>query len=58
MKKIKEILCKIFGHSFNPILFCMFEIEMKAVNVSDLEPEISCLRCGKIFKYSLKDIKR
>ena len=50
MKKIKRLICKIFGHSFNPIKFCMFEIEMKAINSNQLQPKIQCGRCKKVWR--------
>ena len=49
--KISEYICKLLGHSFDPLLWCMFEIEMKAINRDALKPEIKCRRCKALFQY-------
>ena len=56
-KKIKEIICKIFGHNVNSVELFMFEIECKATNARHLDPKISCKRCGKTWKLYAKNQK-
>ena len=45
--KIAKWICKIFNHKFDLIDVTMFKIELSALNTDQLNPKITCKRCGK-----------
>lgn len=49
MKKVKDWICKTFGHSFDNVEEVMFRIQIDAINAKNLKPELKCKRCKAIF---------
>ena len=42
--------CRLLGHKFDTMDSLMFEIECSALNADELDPRISCVRCGNVFR--------
>lgn len=46
MKMIRELICKIFGHSFDLVELTMAHIKRDAINAHQFEPnEVRCKIC-------------
>lgn len=50
VQRIKEYICKIFGHSFDDIEMIMFKIKVTALNSERLDKSIKCKRCGFVYR--------
>lgn len=42
-----KIFCKWFGHKYDDVELTVFGIQCDALNSTQLEARISCLRCGR-----------
>jgi hypothetical protein len=47
MKRLKAWLCHRFGHRYDNLDLCVFTIKAYALNAADLNPSITCTRCGE-----------
>jgi len=55
IQKIKEFLCRKFGHDFNSVDMCFFRIQMDSIRLGDkVKPSIKCQRCNREWKYNSK----
>jgi hypothetical protein len=44
---LKAWLCHRFGHRYDNLDLCVFTIKAYALNAADLNPSITCTRCGE-----------
>ena len=51
MKKIRELICKIFGHNFDLVELTIAHIERDAINAHELHPEVFCKTCCQWFDF-------
>jgi hypothetical protein len=61
MKRLRKLICRIFGHSFSPVDILIFKLECEGrvyttnlltgeVKHSAIEPQITCRCCKQVFR--------